>query len=462
MAVLLLLPEGKNLFDKFSVSEQNSAYIKSEKSSLNVKLKIINGKSEIISADTVNVIYPVGKIDSIKYNFKLLNNNISNQIYSSKSRTNQSAFEIIENKDGLARFEWFPQKINNINRNFEVVVEAEIYSMGNKEPNMSSARFAVNTYYVDDAILIANNSKANSDSLSLESNDNLVSNNSNINIEKIQSQTILNDISFFPENPVTAMALTKWNSSVRVFGIDLTKDLKGLPKIIANSKYNVKIEDIDSKAIYLSGITSSDSAYKVSVEIVRNADNRVASTEFSVKPLLIPYPDYKKQMYPNYTYTIKTNLPKNNKSSAKLYYKDKLITSSNDGSNINFIPQFSDTNKIFKINRYIDNKLIDSKEDIRVISPPQPEITKVNFKDGILYITTKSYGKLKNGNNNIVSKISFNRDNIEYQDLNGSTQYIDTYTIQLFRVKIDANISSLEFYVSDDLGESSAREKVNF
>jgi len=459
MAVLLLLPEGKKIYDEYIVSEQNNAYIKSEKSSLNVKLKYINGKSTIISADTVNVIYPVGKIDSIKYNFRIINNNISNDIYQSDVNIESTAFEIIENNEGLVRFEWSPQKINSFDRNFEVKVDAKIFSLSNSEPSISSVRFAVNTYYIDDEIIIAANEQNNSNTIT----DNSLSSNNEFNIpQNNQSQIPLNSISFFPENPVTAMALTRWNSVVRVFGVDLTKEIKGLPKLKFDSKYDVKVENIENNSIYLSGITSAEQPYKVEVEIERNADNRIASTEFIVKPLLIPYPDYKKVMYPNYSYTIKTNLPRNNKSSAKLFYKDKLIISSEDGSNIEWIPQFSDTNKVFKLNRYIDDKVIDSKSDLRVISPPLPEITKKSFSNGFLFITTKSYGKLKNGSNNIITKLEFNRNKIEYQDLNGQSQYGDNYIIQVFRVKVNSDFNSIDIQAVDSRGEYSLIEKITF
>ena len=167
-------------------------------------------------------------------------------------------------------------------------------------------------------------------------------------------------------------------------------------------------------------------------------------------------------MYPNYTYTIKTNLPKNNKCSAKLYYKDKIVASSSGNSALEFVPQFSDTNKIFKLNRYVDDKLIDSKQDIRVIPPASPEITKKSVSDGYLYITTKTYGKLGNGNNNIIGKLQFDKENIDYQDLNGSTQYGENYTIQVFRIKLKDDLKSLEIYAIDGLGEYSNKEKINF
>ena len=460
MAVLLLLPDGEKPKEDYIVSAQNSVYIKSEKSMLNVRLKVKNGVSEIVYADTVNIIYPVGKIDSINYNFKLNNNNVTNEIYSSKNRAIQSSFEIIENNEGLVRFEWFPQSIKSVNKNFEVIVEAEIYSLGIKEPTMSSTRFAINTYYIDNDLAI--NLTNNSSSTTQSNNNSDINSNFNSNIGANNTFQDLNDINFFPENPVTAMALSRWTSVVRVFGIDLTKDLRGLPRIVGANKYDIKIENIDSKSIYLSGMTSADSSYKVGIEIVRNADNRVASTEFIVKPLLIPYPDYKNLMYPNYTYTIKTNLPKNNKCSAKLYYKDKIVASSSGNSALEFVPQFSDTNKIFKLNRYVDDKLIDSKQDIRVIPPASPQIRKKSVSDGYLYITTKTYGKLGNGNNNIIGKLQFDKENIDYQDLNGSTQYGENYTIQVFRIKLKDDLKSLEIYAIDGLGEYSNKEKINF
>ena len=204
MAVLLLLPDGEKPKEDYIVSAQNSAYIKSEKSMLNVRLKVKNGISEIVSADTVNIIYPVGKIDSINYNFKLINNNVANEIYSSKNLAVQNSFEIIENKEGLVRFEWFPQSIKSVNKNFEVIVEAEIYSLGIKEPTMSSARFAINTYYIDDDLLIGSNNKSSSFTQDFQNPDANISINSN-NGANNSIQT-LNDINFFPENPVTAMA----------------------------------------------------------------------------------------------------------------------------------------------------------------------------------------------------------------------------------------------------------------
>ena len=180
MAVLLLLPDGEKPKEDYIVSAQNSVYIKSEKSMLNVRLKVKNGVSEIVYADTVNIIYPVGKIDSINYNFKLNNNNVTNEIYSSKNRAIQSSFEIIENNEGLVRFEWFPQSIKSVNKNFEVIVEAEIYSLGIKEPTMSSTRFAINTYYIDNDLAI--NLTNNSSSTTQSNNNSDINSNFNSNI----------------------------------------------------------------------------------------------------------------------------------------------------------------------------------------------------------------------------------------------------------------------------------------
>lgn len=462
-AIILLLPEGKKFVDDYIVSDQTNAYIKSEKSSLNVRLKIQDGKSVILSADTVNVIYPVGKIDSVKYNFKLISNNVSNVIYNSSKKIVKNAFQIIENDEGLARFEWFPQNIKTLNKNFEVLVEGEVYSLGKKDPNISTLRFAINTFFIDEMEIAANNTSNNNDL----TNNNEENNPNNLITQEpqvIQVRDVLSDISFFPDNPVSAIALTRWKATVRVFGIDLTKDLKNIPKIIADEKHNIKIEEIDSKAIYLSGKTSADESYKVKVEIERSADNRLASTEFTVKPLMIQFPDYPKVMYPNKSYTFKPNLPNNSSVnySAKLFYKNEVIAQSENGQEFEYIPQNSDTTKILKVNRYIDGKLHDSKDGIRIIAPPAPEITKKTYSEGIITITTKSYGKLTNDLNNVVSKLVLSRNNIKYQDLTGSTQYLDNYTIQVFRINVESIDNSIEVTAVDERGVYSKPEKITF
>ncbi len=460
-AIILLLPEGKKYVEDYIVTDQSSAYIKSEKSSLNVRLKIKDGKSVILTADTVNVIYPVGKIDSVKYNFKLISNNVSNVIYNSDKKIVKNAFQIIENNEGLARFEWFPQNIKTLNKNFEVIVEGEVYSLGKKDPNISTLRFAINTFFIDEMEIASNNTTNQ-----VEDNTNPIEINNDINSnpQVIQVRDVLSDISFFPDNPVSAIALTRWKATVRVFGIDLTKDLKNIPKIIADEKHNIKIEEIDSKAIYLSGKTSADESYKVKVEIERSADNRLASTEFTVKPLMIQFPDYPKVMYPNKSYTFKPNLPNNtyNSYSAKLFYKNDLLAYSDDGQDFEYIPQNSDTNRILKLVRYIDGKQHDYKENIRVISPPAPEITKKTYSNGVITITTKCYGKLTNDLNNVVSKLEFNKENIKYQDLTGSTQYLDNYIIQVFKINAENISNSIQITAIDERGIYSKTEKITF
>lgn len=460
-AILLLLPEGKKIYDDYLVSDNNRVYIKAEKSMLNVRLKVEQGKSVVISADTINIIYPVGKIDSIKYDFKLNSNNISNTIYTSNQQISSNAFRVIENDEGIAFFSWSPSNINTVNKNFEVFVDAEIFAFGKEMPQISSLRFAINTFFIDE-LEIASNKNEQVNNLSQNQSTNEL-NQTNSNTQIIVNLP-LSSIVFFPENPVSALALSRWKSLVRVFGIDLTKDLKNKPKIIANSEYDVKIDNIDNNAIYLSGITSSLEEYKVSIEIERNQDSRIASTEFIVKPIMLQFPDYPKIMYPNYNFTFKPNLPQssNNSFSAKLIYNDKIIANSENGSAFKFIPQFDDTNKVIKFNRYYDDKLIDSKDNIRIVSPPIPEITKKSFSNGVLTITTKSYGKLNNDGFNIVSKLVFDNQNVKYQDLTGETQYLDNFTIQVFRITLQDNIRSLNVSAIDERGIYSKTSNITF
>jgi hypothetical protein len=460
-AILLLLPEGKKIYDDYIVSDNNRVYIKAEKSMLNVRLKVEQGKSVVISADTINIIYPVGKIDSIKYDFKLNSNNISNTIYTSNQQVNSNAFRVIENDEGIAFFSWTPRNINTINKNFEVFVDAEIYAFGKEMPQISSLRFAINTFFIDELEIASNkNDEFNNLSQNQFSTENIQSNSNT----QIILNSPLSSIVFFPENPVSAIALSRWKSIVRVFGIDLTKDLKYKPKIIANVEYDIKIDDIDNNAIYLSGLTSSSEEYKVSIEIERNQDSRIASTDFVVKPIMLQFPDYPKIMYPNYNYTFKPNLPQNSNNSftAKLIYNDKIIANSENGSAFKFIPQFDDTNKVIKFNRYYDDKLIDSKDNIRIVSPPIPEITKKSFSNGVLTITTKSYGKLNNDGYNVVSKLVFDNQNIRYQDLTGETQYLDNFTIQVFRITLQDNIRSLNVSAIDERGIYSKPSNITF
>ncbi len=464
-AILLLLPEGKKVYDEFVVSDNNRVYIKAEKSMLNVRLKVEQGKSVVVAADTVNIIYPVGKIDSINYNFKLNSNNISNTIYNSNQQISTNAFQVLENEDGLAFFSWTPKNINTINKNFEVMVEAEIYSFGKNIPQISSLRFAINTFFIDEFEIASNKTETVIDNKEdSETNRKNQQNINNDNPTQINYTPVLSPINFFPENPVTAVALSRWRSVVRVYGIDLSKDLKNHPKIIAKPEYNVKIDDIENNAIYLSGETSSSEDYKVSIEIERNQDSRVGSTEFIVKPLMIKFPSYPNIMYPYIEYTFKPNLPinTNNSFSSKLEHNNKELASSIDGKSFVFIPQLADTNKVLKLNRYIDDKLYDSKEDIRIISPPKPEITKKSYDNGILTITTKSYGKLSSDAFNVVSKLIFDKEKIKYQDLTGKTQYQDNFIIQIFRITLQDNITSIKVSAVDERGIYSDSEVITF
>lgn len=467
-ALILLIPEKEDEVEINRSSNNNlTAFIKTERSSLSVKLQADTSGSKIISSDSVNIIYPVGDVKKVNYTFSILSQNIKRTIWSSDNdEIDENAnFRIEKLNDNSVKFIWKPSNFNFTNQNYTVLAEADIDTKdtNNPFPIYSKTQFNLNMFYVDQVPVLASGEKG-------DFPDNQENQLDGQNTETQIIQTPPETLRAIPdEGTVRNLAYKTWTNDILVWGVDLKNELLGLPKITVSSddpNADAEILDYTDSMLKLKGKTPGFGEMKVTVELTRKSDRKSTLTEFKVRPIPLKDPILSNTMYPEREYVIDPKLPQVNVQNEEAYIrsgKDVIAFLRDDQSTFRFIPQYSDIGKDIYFERLINNKPLESKIRIQVIDYPKPEYINSNQRGNEVVITFRAYGTL-NGKKNYIKRLEFDSDKILFTDLSGETKEEDGSRIQVFRCRSKSGDLPSKFTVKaiDSKGRVSETRTLNF
>lgn len=126
------------------------------------------------------------------------------------------------------------------------------------------------------------------------------------------------------------------------------------------------------------------------------------NVNFTIQPQPIQSPVIELKMYPGQSYTINPNLPMltdGGEIKAVLRDGNRERVVSPQGAPFTFTPDIADTQKILTFERFIGTKQIGQSLSVRIESYPPPEILEPSYRNGLVYLQTRSYG-LVNGKMN--------------------------------------------------------------
>ncbi len=203
----------------------------------------------------------------------------------------------------------------------------------------------------------------------------------------------------------------------------MTKDLAGQPSISVSDYDGISPQletQLYNDRIIVTGKTPAYGRYNVKLSVKRKSDGKEQTVSFNVLPIPLEQPQYSKIMYPGQTYTIDPKLPLTEKDTkAFLKYQNQIRARSSQGEKFTFTPDYSDTGKVFVLERYIDNQIIGEEYRISVKVFPQPEIIDIQvINQNEVRVKTKSYGST-NRESNLVNYFDISG-NCTYRELFGS------------------------------------------
>jgi hypothetical protein len=424
-ALVFLLPNSKEKHNG-GANPNNTTFvsqlpfkISAEKSNLTAKLSFDTNGIRILSLDSNNNIFYSGNVKDVKFEFIILDNVLKQSLHLSPTEPiSTKYFRLTENKERkLVSFYWKPSAEEKFNKNYTVQVIATAKSNdANSLELQDKTQFGLNIIF--DAT-IANYDAANS--MNQQQVFNIL--DSIKRSEFLQSNQNTGSFDLIPEKDyIRALAYQKWSIAINAYNINLLKDLKSRPELITNlysKNYNADLDmDISTNKIIISGKTPANAKLNVTLKVTRKSDNQEQSISFNVLPMPIQQPNIDKIMYPGKKYIIDPKLPLTEKETkALLKIQNTIRARSTQGEIFQFTPDFSDTGRVFTLERYIDNQLIGEDIKIRVISFPIPEIIEIQqIKSNEIKVKTRSYGYLVDESNLV-----------NYFELSGNAQYRELY-----------------------------------
>lgn len=473
-ALVFLLPNGKDKHHEGGSNNSNFVSqipfkISAEKSNLTAKLSIDSNGMRILSLDSNNNIYYSGNVKDVKFEFVILDNVLKQSLHLSPSEPISTRyFRLVENKERkLVSFYWQPAAEEKFNKNYTVqVIARAISNSDNSVVLQDKTQFGLNIIFegMNNEYLAAqyNNNQQQMQVFnfldSIKKTDFLQSNLNKANFDLIPDKDY-----------IKALAFQKWSVGINAYNINLLKDLKQKPEIHAyldNNPYNAEFDtDISNNKIVISGKTPAYGKLQVRLKAIRNYDNQQQEISFIVQPLPIEQASIEKTMYPGKKYTIDPKLPLTEKETkAYLKFQNSIRARSIQGEKFQFTPDFSDTGKIFILERYIDNQIIGEEVKIRINSFPNPEIIEIlQIKPNEIKVKTRSYGYLTD-ESNLITFFEING-NASYRELFGRLEedkdkFVHLQTF-IFSPKNSDNTFKFTIKAVDKLGKKSNSRTFN-
>ncbi len=472
-ALVFLLPNGKekhnenNKADNSNFVSQLPFKISAEKSNLTAKLSYDTNGIRILTLDSNNNIYYSGNVKDVKFEFIILDNVLKQSLHLSPAEPISSKyFRLTENKERkLVSFFWKPSSEEKFNKNYTVQVIATAKSNNDNSNSLvlqDKTQFGLNIIFEGMSTIYSSNSINQQQVFNIL--DSIKRN------EFLQSNIIDGSFDLIPEKDyIRSLAYQKWSIAINAYNINLLKDLKSQPAISAYLDKAVYKEDLDmnisNNKIIISGKTPAYGKLNVNLKAIRKSDGKEQSISFNVLPLPIEQASIDKIMYPGKKYSIDPKLPLTEKETKAVLKSQNLIRArSTQGEKFYFTPDFSDTGKIFTLERYIDNQLIGEDIRVKVNSFPIPEIIEIQqIKPNEIKVKTRSYGYLTD-ESNLISFIEITG-NAQCRELYGRIEEDKDKFIHLqtFIITPKTNDNNFKFSIKaiDKLGKKSNSRTFN-
>jgi len=467
-------------------------FIVAAKPSLVCQISPVSSSTNVLSLDSVNTIALSGDVTDVHYEFTIEDRS-ERQIITTISARRQASgiFRMEEDaRFGEARFYWYPDLRDRRNRSFNVKVvatarpvvpanidaatRARLEKLLNDEGRLDTARteFTISVIVGSGGgnpfdTLIAANGIGVGQAPALTSGG--VVGNPAFAQAPFGSAGTLPNMAMRPSAPgepdlvprfqqVETYPFQQWENIIQVSGMNLREETRQIPKVFVlrsnpnDNSGNAVITDIRQQSIVLSGTApSAGGVMQVRVPIVRSADGREFTTEFSVRALPVQRPNIPQKMYPGVEYTFDPALPFITGQELRAVLVEQQTGrerfSSPQAAKFTFAAKESDVGKNFVFTRGINNRNVGENYVISVEEFPAPEILELIPQNTIILVRARCFGQVNGQENRVtidVGKLIKATIRERYGDMLHSTERQEiTQLFELRRTEPDKPISGL-------------------
>ncbi len=424
-ALVMLLPSKRNDLLPEANAELLAAIFRQsftlvpEKTVLNCRLLADSSGYTLLSIDSTNQIICTGNVRDVQFECEIIDQSLKQSLKLVSSQQSQNQLFTLKNIAGKSavEFKWMPPTHERMNRSFLVRVRANATpnSLNGNDSlerliNAAGARLTAETQFSVN-ILFANQGAYTptgqfTQLIGFLPDTSAVASNPPAGNQPMFTNP-LGDYYLQPQNSlVKSIAYQQWTNKVFMAGIAST-ELAKAPIIKIERSQNdaggtATISEIRGNEIIVGGSSPSSGTMKVQLTATRAADGKEMNVNFTIQPQPIQSPVIELKMYPGQSYTINPNLPMltdGGEIKAVLRDGNRERVVSPQGAPFTFTPDIADTQKILTFERFIGTKQIGQSLSVRIESYPPPEILEPSYRNGLVYLQTRSYG-LVNGKMN--------------------------------------------------------------
>jgi hypothetical protein len=467
MALMLIIPT-KNNTDTDDTANNTNVFqfpfsLKPVGTVLNAKILLSGDSTKILSIDSLNTIYYTGEVSDIDFDFIVKDLSVNQQlVLSINKKSSTRYFKITEDRAHKAAvFYWQPPTNDPRDKTYLVVVKARVKPKNKKygeEYITITTEFSLNIDFVTQSDLDFANS-------GLDSNEqNLSFGTQNIgwlDFPKVNT----GELFIFPGNVVIeTLSGEKWANQLMITGIDLQTELKRKPEISiehsdAGNGGSADYEISKDNTILIRGVAPDYGSNKIRFSITRN-DGRKTETEFAVVLKNIGNAKLPLTMFPGIEYKIDPQLPAlstQNAYSILKKQKGDIVQQIMGGKKIVFIPETRDTGEYVYLERYLNEKLYDKSQRVRIMPNPYPRISYIqSVGDDKVKVLTYSFGKT-DGRDNVVTDLIITG-NADYYPLSGQMKSQNYTCEQQFMIQRSNKSKPFTFTVSAKNAEGKKSE----
>ncbi|MFN8358568.1 MAG: hypothetical protein U0264_01515 [Candidatus Kapaibacterium sp.] len=385
-----------------------------EKTVLNCRLLADSAGYTVLSIDSTNQILCTGNVKDVQYECVIIDQSLKQSLTLVSSQPSQNQLFTITNVAGkpAVEFKWSPPVHERMNRSFLVKVRANAAPNpvnGNDSLerliNAAGARLTAETQFSVN-ILFANEGAYPSPSgqitqlIGFQPDTSRSAQLTPAGSPPPITNRQLGDFYLQPQNTlVKSIAYQQWTNKIFMAGIASSEFAKA-PNIKIERSQNdaggtATITEIRGNEIILGGMSPSSGTMRVQLTALRAADGKEMNVSFSIQPQPLQSPVIEQKMYPGQTYTIIPNLPiltDGGDVKAVLREGNRERVVSPQGAPFSFTPDIADTQKILTFERFIGGKQVGQSLSVRVESFPPPEILEPMYRNGLIYVQTRTYG----------------------------------------------------------------------
>ncbi len=468
-------------------------FIVAAKPSLVCQISPVNSSTNVLSLDSVNTIALSGDVTDVHYEFTIEDRSERQVITTiSGRRPTSGIFRMEEDaRFGEARFYWYPDVRDRRNRSFHVKVVAtakpvvpaniggatrvRLEKLLSDEGRLDTARteFTINVIVGSgggspfDTLIAANGGSAVQNPFLAAGG--VAGTSAGLTQPPFGGAGTLPNMAMRPSAPgepdlvprfqqVETYPFQQWENIIQVSGMNLREETRQIPKVFVlrsnpnDNSGNAVITDIRQQSIVLSGTApSAGGVMQVRVPIVRSADGREFTAEFSVRALPVQRPNIPQKMYPGVEYTFDPVLPFITGQELRAVLVEQQTGrerfSSPQAAKFTFAAKESDVGKNFVFMRSINNRNVGENYVISVEEFPAPEILELIPQNSIILVRARCFGQV-NGQENRVTidagKLVNATVRERYGDMLHSTERQEiTQLFELRRTEADKPISGL-------------------